>query len=207
MFALVCFAVHLASACAFLEETLASGSADHAALVQLIGQEQSLRMNLETQVHSQQENIEKLQASVNTLNKSLTAEKAIIAFEGKLSSTRLGSTEGGRILIFDTVLTNLGGAYSTTTGIFHAPVKGLYLFSVTLLADGRNGTASIELYHNTKLIARPFTGPSSSFVGTGEVALVEANAGDEIFVKASVGGTNAVYDHFSRFSGVLLHAM
>ena len=35
-------------------------------------------------------------------------------------------------LVFDSVITNVGGAYHSTTGIFTAPVDGIYAFNMAL---------------------------------------------------------------------------
>ena len=39
------------------------------------------------------------------------------------------------VLVFEQAITNVGQAYNPTTGIFKAPVPGIYVFSVTLMSD------------------------------------------------------------------------
>ena len=43
--------------------------------------------------------------------------------------------ELGDIVIFEEVLTNQGGAYNSTSGLFVAPVNGTYAFHVTIVLD------------------------------------------------------------------------
>lgn len=45
-------------------------------------------------------------------------------------SYKLDIPADGCIVVIDDVITNVGGAYSNTTGVFRAPVNGNFMFSV-----------------------------------------------------------------------------
>ena len=54
-----------------------------------------------------------------------------VAFTASRSSSTVVNKQK---LIFDKVITNVGGAYSNTTGVFSCPSDGLFVFSWTLMA-------------------------------------------------------------------------
>ena len=56
-----------------------------------------------------------------------------IAFAAKLSSGR--NSNAGATLVFDSPIANVGNGYNAETGIFTAPVNGVYFFTVVCLLD------------------------------------------------------------------------
>ena len=61
---------------------------------------------------------------------SVTAKSSVqVAFHAWMSSSL--TTTSQQTLICDEVIINMGGAYSSQTGIFTAPVTGLYCFMAT----------------------------------------------------------------------------
>lgn len=59
-----------------------------------------------------------------------------IAFYVGLSKSILKKPNRDCILIFDTVLVNMGNAYNNSTGRFKAPVPGVYIFTVVISSQG-----------------------------------------------------------------------
>ncbi|XP_062574348.1 uncharacterized protein LOC134236203 [Saccostrea cucullata] len=49
------------------------------------------------------------------------------------------------IIVFDTIITNIGSAYNPTTGLFKAPVEGLYVFFFDIECAKDNGDTYAEL--------------------------------------------------------------
>lgn len=98
---------------------------------------------------------------------SLIKENAKVAFYAALSDSQgAGPYNTPTVLKFIEVFTNIGGAYSPTTGFFTAPQKGVYYFRFTICGHTAKGLMGVQLFHN---------GRSIMFA----VAL-ELNVGDEL---------------------------
>ncbi|XP_031177956.1 uncharacterized protein LOC116066189 [Sander lucioperca] len=94
-------------------------------------------------------------------------ENAKVAFYAALSDSQgAGPYNTPTVLKFIEVFTNIGGAYSPTTGFFTAPQKGVYYFRFTICGHTAKGLMGVQLFHN---------GRSIMFA----VAL-ELNVGDEL---------------------------
>ncbi|XP_053396853.1 complement C1q-like protein 4 [Mercenaria mercenaria] len=177
-------------------------NANYARLLELNTQEQTLRLELETRVRSLQDQVESLQSSVDRLTVEMVNSKKQVAFSGKLSRN-IPSSEGKNVANFDTVITNVGNAYSTTTGVFTCPVSGIYLF-VCNIVGGPTGQTRIRVYHNGKAIGRPWTGNGVHEPGA-DSTVIHAEAGDEVYVKDLITWSINL-DNFSKFTGVLIKA-
>ncbi|KAK0140669.1 Complement C1q-like protein 2 [Merluccius polli] len=129
-----------------------------------------------------------------------------VAFSAGLTdSGAVGPFADETTLVYSKTLTNIGQAYNQTTGIFRAPVRGLYCFLFTV-ADFLNGYRGVYLYRNAQRVffsleLNAHGGYASS--STGVPLLLEA--GDNVYLR--LPGSYRLYDdnrNFSLFSGFLL---
>merc|ERR1719239_438200 len=66
------------------------------------------------------------------------------------------SKKSDEVLVFDRVWSNVGGAYSSTSGIFTCPVAGYYSFIVNL-QTGSSRIAYLEVKHNNIEVFQVFS--------------------------------------------------
>jgi len=131
-----------------------------------------------------------------------------IAFHAYLSSTIPGTTSG-QTIVFNRVNTNLGGGYNATTGVFTAPVAGIYVCSLTFYmyyfssygAGGelqiiKNGVNQMSVF--LELDSNADEGSAS---GT---AVLSLNKGDQVHVQADRGNMYIGGNYLSSFAGFFL---
>ncbi|XP_072534741.1 cerebellin-2-like [Salminus brasiliensis] len=136
--------------------------------------------------------------------------KRKVAFSASLLESGHGHTGpyGTDItLVYKYVFTNIGNGYNPATGIFTAPVRGVYQFSFhTHGAGGR--TSGVNLYKNGHFVAgtHAYQGKDSVSSSNGVSLLLEV--GDVVCLKLEA--SKWIYDsilHHSTFSGEILFSV
>ncbi|XP_036967203.1 complement C1q-like protein 4 [Acanthopagrus latus] len=106
---------------------------------------------------------------------------------------------------FNKVITNIGNCYNGSTGVFTAPVDGVYYFSFFYHAGG-NRPSGLQLVKNCQMIVQ--SGDHASKCDTadngGNVAVLQLNQNDRVYVQLPAtchvwGGGDS-----TTFSGFLL---
>ncbi|XP_060582497.1 complement C1q-like protein 4 [Ruditapes philippinarum] len=127
-----------------------------------------------------------------------------VAFTSVLSNQipHLGSHQ---TVIFDSVVTNIGNAYHSNSGIFVAPYKGAYVFTVKMKVPPRH-KLHLELVVDGKVafdlgIEIP---SSEDYESANEEFIIEVNQGADVFVRSDARGGVLYGYRRSVFSGFLL---
>ncbi|CAG2199434.1 COL8A [Mytilus edulis] len=125
----------------------------------------------------------------------------IPAFSAMLTSPQTPGTN--KAIKFGKVVTNIGNGYNPTTGIFTAPVAGVYQFSYTVMSQGGKYLYVYLALNNIKQQSTWLKG-SSHETGTTSIIL-NLKRGDQVAVK-SADGTSIHSDGnmYSSFSGYLI---
>ena len=109
-------------------------------------------------------------------------------------------------LVFDKILTNIGGFYHATTGIFTAPQDGIYVFHVSLMTlpgkdmylyINKDGQNIDDVYSDGR--------NDISTESVSETWILSLEEGSEVWIAAFRPGDVHGWCH-SQFSGFLLHS-
>ncbi|XP_044062786.1 uncharacterized protein LOC122881098 isoform X1 [Siniperca chuatsi] len=163
--------------------------------------------------------LEELQAERRAMSGRLEAaerelkrvkETPKVAFAASLGGNGLSkTTSGNKDLVYRDVLTNVGGAYNAETGVFTAPVRGVYYVRFTANAP-TDSPMSAVLYKNgveiQLIVHEQPSGQGSDTASNGGALLLEA--GDTLSLQ--LWQDTQIWDnsnHHSTFSGFLLFPM
>ncbi|XP_067218202.1 cerebellin-2-like [Chanodichthys erythropterus] len=113
-------------------------------------------------------------------------------------------------LIYKQVFLNIGDAYNADTGIFTAPVRGVYVFRVFSKAFGDpEKTLTAGLFKNDQHIMSTHGHQQSGFISSSNGVSLLLDEGDEM--KVNLYPDQWIFDdgehHHSSFSGHLLFTM
>nr|KAG5689363.1 hypothetical protein BaRGS_019737 [Batillaria attramentaria] len=109
-------------------------------------------------------------------------------------------------LKFDNVITNLGDGYKPLTGVFTAPVAGLYVFSLTAMATNGRDPAELAIVMQGTDLARTW-GAGKHDIEDQSTKTVSAylDEGDQVWV-AQRRGDGIRGDWWTSFTGFLVQA-
>ncbi|XP_063427357.1 collagen alpha-1(X) chain-like [Mytilus trossulus] len=104
---------------------------------------------------------------------------------------------------FDKVLTNKGNVYNPITGVFKAPVRGLYIFSAT--THGVGSTVRTEIQKNGVQVAAMQT---INFDMGGHTVVLSLEEDDIVLVRNMDSSSHTIHAgndrYYSSFSGILV---
>nr|XP_020504475.1 uncharacterized protein LOC109995179 isoform X1 [Labrus bergylta] len=136
-------------------------------------------------------------------------ERTKVIFSAAIGgSAAVGPFNTDTTLVYRTVITNLGNAYNSATGIFTAPVAGVYYFTI-FCHSGGDHTTSLKLYKNSQMMVAindyP-TGTDQSDNG-GNAVFLQLQPGDHVYVVLGVNTHVWGNDYVTTFSGSLVTQM
>eukprot|EP00105_Crassostrea_gigas_P028997 XP_011450801.1 PREDICTED: complement C1q-like protein 4 [Crassostrea gigas] len=142
---------------------------------------------------------------VNTFQNLVQGEKgyrAAVALTAVLSKDTTVGSQG--VVKYDTVLTNVGGAYVPSTEIFTAPYKGIYTISCSLMSQPSNAVHVQITKNGTKLSV--LYSASSTYPQSGQTLHLLLKKADKIWIQNITGKTAEFHDRgqYNLFSGSLV---
>ncbi|XP_047461430.1 complement C1q tumor necrosis factor-related protein 6-like [Mugil cephalus] len=111
-------------------------------------------------------------------------------------------------LIYRRVITNIGGAYSQSTGVFTAPVAGVYYFSFFYHAGGEH-PVNLRLYKNNELIVDTSDHQSKEDGADngGNAVSLQLTQGDRVYIRMAANTHVWGGDLPTTFTGYLVAQM
>lgn len=102
---------------------------------------------------------------------------------------------------YDRVLTNIGNGYNKWSGHFTAPIKGLYVFSCTVMAESEHYIAAM-MVKNGHVMA--YIHSNLTAWETGAISVVLAmKKGDKVWIRR-YHGNRLIHGKYNLFSGYLI---
>jgi hypothetical protein len=90
-------------------------------------------------------------------------------------------------LIFDVVRTNAGNGYNKFSGLFTAPVSGLYTLTCSIMMNGPGAFASYAIIKNEEIVGTFFVDAehSTEYRSSSMTVIVLLQVGDVLFIRTS----------------------
>lgn len=131
----------------------------------------------------------------------------VVAFHASLDGPKYTHNHVGMTLTFDDLKTNIGGAYNNSTGIFIAPIHGIYLFSVSVMAPSHADAQGVmvDIMKNGVEIGAAFAEGVGN-MDQGSISVVtELLIGDEVHVSITRREDTELWgDKLTSFMGCLV---
>ncbi|XP_017542757.1 complement C1q-like protein 2 [Pygocentrus nattereri] len=111
-------------------------------------------------------------------------------------------------LVFKHVKTNIGEGFNSTTGVFTAPVRGVYFFAFNCFAGASKPMSSALFKNNVNVVSiwdQPSSGDSEDNGFNAATLLLDP--GDRVYIKLWKNTQIALTDGYSTFSGFLLYPL
>ena len=149
-------------------------------------------------------------------NKRFVVGEGPVAFTAAIEPYTVDHVHANLTIVFDKTITSIGGGYSNLTGVFVAPLTGIYLFSCSLLDHAgkhlqtgqEHGSAMLrgEIVQNGKLLGRIFAHAEVEHRDQGSATVVSyVTEGEQVWIRnidnddLGLGG-----EFYSLFTGYLL---
>ncbi|KAK3104977.1 hypothetical protein FSP39_014499, partial [Pinctada imbricata] len=105
-------------------------------------------------------------------------------------------------IVYDKVITNIGGAYNSNTGIFTCPSPGTYVFTWSTMSISSSRACYAYIYHNGNQLLESYSVEANG--GYYEVAsntiVLTLTVGDHVWIQTATG-THCYGYPYTAFSG------
>ncbi|XP_041921417.1 involucrin-like isoform X2 [Alosa sapidissima] len=171
---------------------------------------------METRLRASEKLVQQLRSDIagnlNLTGSQMEREERRVAFSASLITSghvSVGPANTNLTLIYRNVITNIGDAYNNKTGIFTAPVRGVYYFTMFIYGSGHNWVSvggSLSKNKEHVVIAYCHLPHGKASASNGASLLLEV--GDQVFVILYTDSwVRDSYNHHTSISGHLLFPM
>ena len=123
-----------------------------------------------------------------------------------LLSMNLDRVGDHHIVKFDNVVSNVGGAYDSTSGIFEAPQKGTYVFHWAITNE-EHSYMNTELFSNGVIYGKAMSDAMNhdDRAVAANLAILTLQKGDQVWIRAGTWHSGKIQgDNYCSFSGYKL---
>ncbi|XP_035981646.1 cerebellin-1 [Fundulus heteroclitus] len=170
----------------------------------------TIRMNVEIEMLKQENSALKARVTSSEMEveeiKRENAARPKVAFSTALSTAGpIGPFNTDITVKFSKVFTNFGQGYNPVTGIFTAPVRGIYYIRFNVFQPRQDLGAGFHLYHNSWKVMSGYVASTGRSESASNAVILHLEQGDVVFINLVKGCT--AYDdgnNYTTFSGFLV---
>ncbi|XP_029025612.2 cerebellin-1-like [Betta splendens] len=151
----------------------------------------------------------RLEASENQIEELKKKESTMVMFTAIIQKGgAYGPFNTNVTLTYNNVIMNIGDGYNSSTGIFVAPVAGVYYFTFSYHAGGHEKTI-LDMYKNSTLIVRSSDHKSNVVTAHngGNASFLQLVKGDQVYVRMLAQSHIWAAELHTTFSGFLVSPM
>jgi len=151
----------------------------------------------------------RLEESENLIMELRNKERTQVIFSAEAGPRgAIGPFSTETTLIYETVITNIGNAYSKYTGVFTAPVAGVYYFTIFHHSGGERGTV-LRLHKNGQHMVTTQDHPAvyETAHNGGNAVFLQLQRGDQVYVRMTENSHVWGSNYHTTFSGFLVSQM
>lgn len=127
----------------------------------------------------------------------------VYAFDSRLGSSIRNLAKNARV-VFDTIVLNQGLVYNSSTGVFRAPIGGIYVFDWTILAwEGLYAETALTQNGHFRSWNYCHPGKSNNWRSCSKMVILKLQKEDKVWITVSSGKAD-MHHLYSSFSGFKL---
>nr|KAG5711992.1 hypothetical protein BaRGS_026433 [Batillaria attramentaria] len=132
----------------------------------------------------------------------------LVAFTVRFSMDPVQNVGEHGILMFDSIVYNLGDGYDPSTGTFTAPLPGIYVFFISIMGSDNQPAIRVDITQESGKVldAAWAEGQGDLYDQGSSLVTTHLTAGERVWVKHDGGATALRGGVYTVFSGFLVQA-
>ena len=126
------------------------------------------------------------------------------------STTSLGSATqlvDHQTIIFKTVLTNIGHGYNPWTGVFTAPISGVYFIGGSIISLANQRLQTEIVVNSQTVVVKLYAASTTDRDQASSFAIIQLHVGDMVWMKIKYTSIQATVNSENSFSGYLIDSI
>ena len=110
-------------------------------------------------------------------------------------------------IIFKTVLTNIGLGYNPWTGVFTAPISGVYLIGGSIMSMPNQRLQTEIVVNSQTVVVQLYAASTTGRDQTSNFAIIQLHVGDMVWMRIKYTSKQTTINSENTFSGYLIEPL